>query len=353
MKHIPILLILITCFNISHAQKKGDAGEYLTAIADEQVEMNAKYLQYMSTPAQELKQRNVEILRRELLETITNTQIKTTGLAPYAGDNNLRQKSIDYIQKCYNIFINDFGKILNPKDTTEQSFNDMQAMVLVQEKAFEKLIQASLAMTNATLDFAKKYKVRFNSPPDSLTEKLTQAARLNKYRNEVFLIFYKCNWEDIQISKAIEAKKVNDIEQRRLALLQYAVNGLKQLERMKNYEGDPSLKHACKEVLEFYMKIAQYDIPQLAEFYIAEENFNKRKKDFEKTLKHTKEQVYSYNTEVKNHNAAVTRYHRVNNFITNNRRLILSNWNARQKIFADTHMPHYKEKDVKKVTSVR
>jgi hypothetical protein len=56
---------------------------------------------------------------------------------------------------------------------------------------------------------------------------------------------------------------------------------------------------------------------------------------------------------VRNHNSAVARYNQVNDFIITNRRLVLNNWNARQKIFADTHMPHYKEKDVKKATAIK
>jgi hypothetical protein len=125
---------------------------------------------------------------------------------------------------------------------------------------------------------------------------------------------------------------------------------MKALDGMKNYEGDPSLKFSCKETLGFYKKIAEYEIPRLTEFFLIEENFSKMKKDYERTSKHSKSEIFAYNSEVKNYNAAVTRYNQVNNFLLNNRRLVLSNWNATQKIFADNHMPHYKEKDVKKAS---
>lgn len=352
MKYSKFLSFIIFLFslNIAVAQKVGDAGDYLTAIANAQVEMNSRYMQYMSTTAHLLREKNAEGLRRQVLESITNSQIKTTSLPAFAGDNNLRQTSIDYIQLCYNIFNNDFGQIVNMKEIEEQSFNDMQKTILIQEQAGEKLIEASLAMTNATIDFAKKYNVDFTSQRDKLTEKLATAARLNKYRNEVFLLFFKCNWEDNEINKAIEAKKVNDIEQGRNALLQYAVTGIKALEGMKNFEGDPSLKYSCKESLNFYKQLAENEIPQLTEFFITEENFNKIKKDFDASAKHSKAEVFAYNNEVKNYNAAVTRFNQVNNFILNNRRLVVANYNSTEKLFADTHMPHFKDKDVKKTT---
>ena len=350
MKNFKIFFLLFLMFSvkIGRAQKVGDAGDYLTAIANAQVEMNSRYMQYMSTAAHLLKQKNAETLRRQVLESITNSQLKTTALPAFAGDNNLRQSSIDYIQLVYNVFNNDFGQIVSMKEIEEQSFNEMQKTILIQEKAAQKLIEASLAVTNATLDFAKKYRVDFTSQRDKLSEKLAVAARLNHYVNEVFLLFYKCNWEDKEINKAIEAKKVNEIEQGRSALLQYAVIGMKVLETMKNYDGDPSLKYSCRETLNFYKQIAQGEIPQLTEFYITEENYNKIKKDFEASAKHTKAEIFAYNAEIKNYNTAVTRYNQVNNFILANRRLVLNNYNSTEKLFLDTHMPHFREKNTKK-----
>lgn len=351
MKHIFFsIAIFVLSLNISKAQQVGNAGDYLTAIANAQVEMNARYMQYMSTTAHLLKEKNAENLRRQVLQSITNSQVQTTAMPAFAGDNNLRQTSIDYIQMVYNIFNNDFGQIVNMKEIEEQTFNDMQKTILIQEKAGEKLIEASLAMTNATIEFAKKYNVDFTSQRDRLTEKLAIATQLNKYQNDVFLLFFKCNWQDDQINKAIEAKKVNEIEQARAALLQYAVEGLKALESMKNFEGDPTLKYSCSETLKFYKLIAENEIPRLTDFFIAEENFNKIKKDFEASAKHSKTEVFNYNAEVKNYNAAATRYNQVNNFLLNNRRLVLHNWDATEKIFADTHMPRYKEKDMKKTS---
>jgi hypothetical protein len=335
-------------FNICIAQQVGDAGDYLTAIATAQVEMNSKYMQYMSTAAHRLKQKNVESLRRDVLASITNSQLKTTALPTYGGDNNLRQKSIDYIQLCYNIFNNDFGQIVNMKEVEEQSIDDMQKTILIQEKAAEKLIEASLAMTNATLGFAKKYNVQFTSQRDKLTEKLATAARLNHYVNDIFLLFFKCNWQDNEINRAITAKKVNDIEQGRSALRQYAVEGIRAVDGMKNYEGDPSLKYSCKETLSFYKRLAENEIRQLTDFYLVEENFDKIKKDFEKTVKHSKAEVFAYNAQVKNYNAAVTRFNQINNFIISNRRLVLNNFNSTEKIFTDTHMPHFNPKDQKR-----
>lgn len=56
----------------------------------------------------------------------------------YNGDNSLRQSSIDYIKLCYNVFNDDYAKIINLEDIAEQSFDEMQAFLLLQEKQTKK-----------------------------------------------------------------------------------------------------------------------------------------------------------------------------------------------------------------------
>ncbi len=45
-----------------------------------------------------------------------------------------------------------------------------------------------------------------------LGDKMEEAGKLNGYSNSVYLIFFKCNWEDNQMVKAMNDKKVNDAE---------------------------------------------------------------------------------------------------------------------------------------------
>ncbi len=101
----------------------------------------------------------------------------------------------------------------------------------------------------------------------------TSATRLNNYRDKVFSVFIKCNSQDDEITKAIKTKKVNDIEAGRIALLQCADDGMKQLNTIPDFNKDPALKFSCRDVLKFYQQLAEWDIPQLRNFFILEEKF--------------------------------------------------------------------------------
>ena len=169
----------------------------------------------------------------------------------------------------------------------------------------------------------------------------TPSARLNNYRDKIFAVFNKCSLQDEKINDAIKAKNINEIESGRKALLQCAVDGMKELDTMKNFDDDPSLKYSCRDVLKFYKQLTESDIPQVRDFFIVEENFLKIKNEFEKkkAKKHSQAEIYAYNTEIKKYNAAGIRYAQISSFIAASRKLTLYNWNTSVKIFMDSHKP--------------
>jgi len=168
------LLFIISTLNseTSFSQDLSKPGDYMTAISNAQKEMNQKYMAYMSAAAHGRKARKVDKLRQQALESIDNSRFKTVDLPIYKGDNSLRQSSIDYIKLCYNVFNEDYARIVNMEDIAEQSFDEMQAFILLQEKTNEKIHEASGKMHDASKAFAEKYNVKIIESTDELSEKL-------------------------------------------------------------------------------------------------------------------------------------------------------------------------------------
>src|SRR5688572_17222011 len=147
-------------------------GAYMTSIAAARGDMDSKYMQYMSAAAHGRGARRVEKLRQQVLESITQSRYKTTDLPLYKGDNSLRQSSIDYIQLVYRIFNEDFQKVVDMEELAEQSIDEMQAFLLLQEKIGEKLAEASGKLQKASTDFAAKYNVKLIDGSTALSEKM-------------------------------------------------------------------------------------------------------------------------------------------------------------------------------------
>ncbi|HEX3023669.1 MAG TPA: hypothetical protein VHP12_00535, partial [Chitinophagaceae bacterium] len=277
-------------------------------------------------------------------ESITNTRYKIIALPLYKGDNSLRKSSIDYIQFCYNIFSEDYKKIVNMEEIAEQSVDQMQSYLLLQEKTDQKLKETNDAINKAEHDFAAKYNINLVESKNELGEKMEISGKLNRYTNNIFILFFKCNWEDGQLTTALNNKKITEAEQARNALINYANEGLKALtaDSLRSFQGDPSLALQCKQTLLFYKKTAENDIPKMLDFYLKQENFEKIKKAMDAKPNRTKEDVDAFNKAVKEINNGVSAYNQTNQNVNNSRNLVLQNWEKSEKSFTDLHMPYYK-----------
>src|SRR6202012_142041 len=177
-----------------------------------------------------------------------------------------------------------------------------------------------------------------------LGDKMEQTNKLTAYHNKVYLLFYKCNWEDGQLTEAVNEKNVTKIEQVRNALIKYANEGLKILDTLQAFDGDNALASACQQSLMFYKQEATDQIPGIRDFYLKEENFEKLKTamDAKSQDQRTQADVDSYNKAVSDINDAVNNFNQVNNDLNSNRNNTNNSWNETEKSFIDKHTPYYK-----------
>jgi hypothetical protein len=344
-RYFHYLLFTFFFFTKAHGQMIENAGDYMTAMSNTQIEMDQKYMAYVSASAHSRRAKKVERLRIAALESINNAKYKTIDLPKFKGDNSLRQASIDYIQFCYRIFNEDYTKIVNMEEIAEQSVDQMQAFLLLEEKASEKLQEASENLAKAEKEFAAKYGVNLVDSKTELTDKMGTAGKVNHYCDKIYILFFKCNWEDGQLFNALNAHKLNDAEQARNSLIGFVQEGLAalQIDSLRSFQGNPGLAAGCREALQFYGSMAKNEIPKLTDFYLKEENFDKIKSSLEaKGSNKTKEDVDQYNKSVKDINASVNNFNQLNQDLNKRRQEVVQNWEASEKSFRDELIPYYK-----------
>ena len=341
---IPFLLLLSFSTLQVSAQSADDPGAYLTSIDNAQVEMNKTYMAYISAAAHSSRKRKIEKMRQQTVESITNSKYQIMALPGYKGDNSLRKSGVAYVDLLYKVFNDDYAHIVNMEDLAEQSIDEMQLYLLMQEKTDDTLKAASEKMNQAVNDFAAKYNIKLVDNKSELGEKMDESGKITKYRNKVYLLFFKCNWQDNQLNDAITKKNLATIEQARNALLKFANDGMAGLDTLKAFENDPSLAVACRQALAFYKREAEVQIPKVTDYLLKSENFDKIKKSFDAKPEssRTQQDVDGYNKAVKEMNAAVNTSNQTSTDIFNNRAQVLKNWEDTEKSFADTHTPHYK-----------
>ncbi|MFT3700785.1 MAG: hypothetical protein QM802_00320 [Agriterribacter sp.] len=321
-------------------------GTYMEAINNAQVEMNQKYMAYLSIAAHSRRAKKIEKMRVQAVESIYEARSKVMDLPYYKGDKNLRQANMDYLQVLYYVFNDDYAKIVNMEDLAEQSYDEMELYILLKEKTDEKLKEAYKKMSDSTRAFAARNNVNLIESSSEFGDKMQLAGKLNHYNNDIFLVFFKCNWQDGVLTKAINEKKINDVEQARNALIKYANEGLTALkaDSLKSFDGDPNLAFECAQVLNFYKNMAQNDVPKLTDMFLKSESFEKVKKAFDAKPenKRTQADVDAYNKAVNDMNAAINVSNQTNNALNKQRTDALNTWDKADNKFSDAHMPHYK-----------
>ena len=341
-------LLLLSCFvfvSTLIAQDLEKPGMYMTAMENAHKEMDQKYMAYMSAASHGKRAKKVEKLRLQVVESISNAKSKVLELPLYKGDNSLRQINVDYINICYTVFNEDYAKIVNTEEIAEQSFDEMQAYLLMKEKVDEKLKEASDKINKGTEAFAAKYNVTLiDGEKSKFAKKMEIAGKVNKYYKPIHLIFFKCNWQDEALTKALNEGRLTDVEQSRSSVIKYADEGLLALKAIQPYEGDPILLEACKQVLLAYKGIAEKETPVTIDYHLKKENFEKIKKAYEAKPQsdRTKEDVAAYNKAVNEFNAAVNQSNQASNMANKKRSEGFKAWEDAVKTFFDKYTPYYR-----------
>jgi hypothetical protein len=317
----------------------------MNLISKAEEEANQKYLLYVSTAAHSGRMKKIEKMRQQAIDGIVNSRNKAIGLPFYKGDKAFRQSSIDYLNFLYLIFTDDYKRIVNMEDIAEQSFNEMQAYLLLQQKTSEKLEEANKKRNQATKEFAAKYNVTLLNNDSEQESKASKASGVIEYRNKIYLIYFKCNWQWGELNKAMKNNKINDIEQARNALISYAKEGMAGLDSMKNFAGDPSLANACRYALNQYKIMAERDVPKMTDYFLKTENFEKLKRSFDAKPQssRTQQDVNAYNKAVNEMNAGVNTFNSLAQSTNNTANSISETYTKADKDFADKHTPYFKK----------
>jgi ribosomal 50S subunit-associated protein YjgA (DUF615 family) len=324
------------------AQDVSTPGAYMTFISEKIRNINQTYINYLSAVSHGKSARKVEKLREKTVNSIFDARSEVAGTLPYKGDKTLRDATVAYLKTCYIVFNEDYGKIVNMEEIAEQSYDAMEAYLMAQEKAGEKLTEAGDVRNTVEKTFAQKYNITIDDRKDALDLKMELADKVNDYYNKVYLVFFKSNRQEAYLVDAINRKDINSIEQNRNALLNYSTAGLETLKDVNAFQSDATLLAACQRALIFYKDLAEKKITKASDYMLAEENFSKTKKAFDAkpASKRTQPDIDAYNKAVNDINAAGNAYNKMNNEINKERDQVINGWNDAVKKFMDDHMPY-------------
>jgi hypothetical protein len=319
-----------------------NAGKYMDAISKQQENVSRKYMAYTSASAHGKREKKVEKLRTSLINEIDEARMNIQSLASFKGDKAYRDSAVNFMKFYYSVMNEDYTKIVNMEEIAEQSYDEMEAYLLLQEKVDKKFEEANAKLTKAQKDFGGKNNINIIEGKSELGEKIKEASAVSKYYHQVYLIFFKPYIQEKNLMEAIQKNNLTGIEQSKSSMLKYAQEGLVKLAAMKGYNGDLTLVGTCKLLLNFYVKEAE-KTNVISDFLLNKEKFETIKKEMDKKGNNrTKEDVDAYNKAVNTMNKTLNDYNSNNKMLNEQRSESLDNWNNGVKTFFDEFTPKYK-----------
>lgn len=341
-KSIFLSLVLFLSFSMSGIAQS--AGDYLDKMSKEFKDISADMWDYTSAVAHGKSARKVENRRKDVLKSNMDAQNKIKSMGAFEGDKILKDSVLSYLKLSYNVINYDYAKIVDMEEISEQSYDAMEAYLLAQEKANEKL-NASGDMVDQQYDaFAAKHGITLVDKESKIENNLKIAGEAFKYYNGVYLIFFKSYKQEAYMIDALNKNDVNALKQNADALGKVSDEGLKKIDALTAFKGDGTLKTTSKDLLTFYKKEASAKMPVIINFAVKKENFDKIKTAFDAKApkSRTKEDVDGFNAAVNEFNAASNEYNTVNNELNNSRTNLLNKWNDAVSRFMDKQVPKKK-----------
>jgi hypothetical protein len=345
MKHFVAITLIaffsFFLFSSALAQDFSNAGSYMDYISKQQVDISKKFLSYNSASAHGKRAKKVEGLKSKLLEEVQTAKENISGMPPFEGDKEYRDSAVSFMKLYYNIMNEDFSKIVDLQEIAEQSYSGMEAWLLAKEMVNKKMKDADAQLHGVQVKFATTHNVNLISTKDEISEKMDQVEQVDNYYDPIYLIFFKSYIQERYLLDAVNKKNVNGIEQNKNSLLQYAQNGLLQLDTIKSFKGDNSLVSNAKAVLQFYVKECNDNVGTLSDYFLKTEEFDKVKTAFAQGSSHSKDDVDNYNKQVQDVNTASNNYNNTVHTLDGNRNSLLDRWNNGVNSYFDNQMPTY------------
>jgi hypothetical protein len=328
----------------SIAQNFKNGLEYMEFMGKEFKQISNDMWDYTSAAAHGKRARAVENRRKELVSQINKSYTKIKNLPDFEGNTSYRDSTLSYLNLNKLVLNEDYAKIVDMEEIAEQSYDAMEAYMLAKEKAEEKQQRAGDMIEQEERKFAAANNINLIESKDKIGKKLAEAGKVYKYYNEIYLIFFKSYKQELYLIDAMNKGDFNVMEQNKNALSKASAEGKVKMEKIKDYNGDLSVKKACVDMLNFYEDEAS-KFSEISKYYLLKEKFDKINASFQakSESQRTKADVDQYNAVVNEMNASSNKNNALNQELNQNRTNLLNKWNTASDKLIDKFVPKSKK----------
>ena len=335
-----LTLILLLVVATVTSQNFKDASDYLEFVGKEQQTVTKSTWKYTKAVAHSKSDRSIHGKRKALLKSVDKAIAKIKKANGF-GDDDFKTKVLRHLTFNKDLLNQDYAKIIDMKAVAEQSYDAMEAYILAQELADQKMEESQQEYESDLYAFANTHNINIVESDSDLGKKMKISNAVFEHYNDLYLTYFKVYINEIYLWDAVKSNDISAIQQNANALGIAAKEGLEILKTKDMYKNDTSIINATKTAFEFFIEESDVQIPKITEFLITNEDFETIKTTLEQTpeRKRTKEQIDNYNKKVKDINKGVKHYNQVNADLNAQRQKVINGLNNTNANFLSKHIP--------------
>ncbi|MBG6062563.1 hypothetical protein IWX83_002363 [Flavobacterium sp. CG_9.1] len=342
MKSTFTSLLFLFTVTLATAQEFKTPVDYLNYIGKETDVIARTTWKYTSAVAHSKNARKIDVTRKTLVRSIQTAAKKIEALKEgYKGDVEYKNQLLAFLSISEKQINQEYEKIIDMQEVAEQSYDFMEAFILARDLVNAKINEEVDKLNANQKIFATKYGIQIGEDNSELGKKMKISNEVFENHTQLYLIFFKVNFTESVLMKAIAENNLNAIQQNSNALEQYSNEGLDKLKTFKPYKNDLLLVNATKKVLEFSKKEAVEFAPGVIGFMMLNQKFQESKKtmDDKATKSRTKAEVDNFNLLVNELNKEVGTYNKLNTKFNTERSNAINSWNTAGTTFISKHVP--------------
>ncbi len=342
LKLLLAFLFVTISFTKTFAQDSSEALQYLEFLSEQNQNITEQVWKYTKAVAHDKRPKKIEKTRMKLVAQIRESKNLVQKRPSVTNDDTYKNQFIEYLTIYENTMNNDYAKIVDMKEIAEQSYDAMEAYILMQQKVDEKLENASSTIQASKKEFADKHNINLIEGGETeLAKKMKISNEVFDYKNQAYLPFFKANFQESVLVQSLGSNNVGEIQQKSAALLSFVEEGLDSIKAMPAYKNDKSVLIATENILLFYKDEASTKVPAMIDFMLLNDKITKMSKALEskKPKNRTKEEIDEYNALVKTVNEEVAKFNKTNEQLNQQRAQLLTQWENATNNFLSKHIP--------------
>lgn len=313
--------------------------QYMDKINNEFAKISEETWDYTRAVAHNKKARQIEGQRRQMLNANRNGLNRIKNLPAFNGSTAYRDSTVRYLELSYAVLNNDYSKIVDMEEISEQSYDAMEAYMMAQQLANDRLEAAFDIAVAAHERFAAENNITLINKETETGEKLEKASEVFKFYNEIYLVFFKPYKQEVYLIEAQSKGDINGVKQNQESLSKLSKEAKVKLKAIKPYRNNTTLKAACDNVMDFYSMEADTKVPLLVDFFLKKEKFDKLKTAMDKKGGNpSAAEVNEFNAAVAEYNKASNDYNKINAELNGKRASVLESWNNAVAKFLDKNV---------------